>query len=70
MLLTVTKVSIPAMSTIGYGTGIDDNGNEVKFIGDHRPMRHIGEAMRWAKHDEPVEVDVEDWQIVSHQEVA
>lgn len=50
------------MTTIGYGYGIDDEGHDVKFAGDHRPMRHLGEAI--ADADEPVYVDLEGWQIL------
>ena len=41
----VLHVSIPAFSTIGYGRGETREGKEVSFVGDHRPMRHIGEAI-------------------------
>lgn len=45
MKVIVERISIPAMSTIGYGGGVDSAGNRVTFFGDHRPMRHIGEAI-------------------------
>jgi len=63
MRVLVTQVSIPAMSTVGIGRGTDPDGNEVAFGGDHRPMRAIGEAL--AESDEPIEVWVDDWQLVS-----
>ncbi len=73
MQIAVTNVSIPAMSTIGYGTGtlVEDDlraggtipaGTRVTFVGDHRPMRDLGEALRYA--DEPPVADVEGYQIV------
>ncbi len=65
MRVTVFAVSIPAMSTIGYGSGLDDEGNEVRFTGDHRPMRHIGEAVTSARKDEELPVvSLEPWQIL------
>ena len=62
MIVTVDRVSIPAWSTIGYGYGYDTDGNEVSFVGDHRPLRHLGEAL--AEADEPIEVELEDWQVI------
>lgn len=64
MTVTVSRISIPAMSTIGYGYGTDEDGNEVRFIGDHRPMRHIGEAMQHTTSDDPITVELEDWQVM------
>ena len=65
MLVTVYRVNIPVMSTIGYGWGKDQQGNEVKFCGDHRPMlwlvREIKQAA--AEFDLPV-VNLDDWQII------
>jgi hypothetical protein len=63
MLISVTRISIPAMSTIGYGWGKDETGRVVRFVGDHRPMRDIGEAMQHMTSDEPITVDLEDWQV-------
>lgn len=61
MTITVTRVNIPAMSTIGYGFGTDEDGNEVEFVGDHRPMRDIGEAIARARTpDELPTVDDEE----------
>jgi len=45
LLVHVTNVSIPMMSTIGIGTGYDDAGRMVEFAGDHRPMREMGYAL-------------------------
>ena len=50
--VSVMSIHIPAMSTLGYGEGIlvDESGSyHVRFAGDHRPMRDIGEALRDAK---------------------
>ncbi len=64
MIVTVSRVSIPAMSTIGHGWGTDEEGNEVHFVGDHRPMYNIGMAMQQTTSDEPIEIELEDWQIM------
>ena len=65
--IQVTRVTIPAGSTIGFGEGIDEEGRTVKFVGDHRQMYHVGMAL---SGDEPVEVELEDWQIQSITEAA
>ena len=63
MRVRVFMVSVPAMSTIGYGEGIEtETGEEIRFCGDHRPLRDLGEALRYAS--EPPEVDIESWQIL------
>ena len=67
MTVTLTHVSIPPWSTIGYGQGIDDEGRHVRFAGDHRPLRHLGEALTVAT--EPIEVEVADWQLLSIERV-
>ena len=34
------------MSTVGFGYGFDAaSGDEVRFVGDHRAMRGLGEAL-------------------------
>lgn len=61
----VHAVSIPAMSTIGRIQGMDlDTGEEIIFAADHRPARHIGEALCEALNSEPLVVQVEDWQFL------
>ena len=63
MRVRVLRVSIPAMSTIGYGQGIMiETGEEIRFCGDHRPLRDLGEALRSAS--EPPVAEVEHWQIL------
>ncbi len=64
MRVTVFAVSIPAMSTIGYGRGFNDQGNVVDFLGDHRPMYHLGKAVAQARNDELPVVKLARWQIV------
>ena len=61
MTLIVTKVEIPAMSSIGYGEGETEDGRTVRFAGDHRPMRDLGEAV---DAGETVEVEIESWQVI------
>jgi hypothetical protein len=63
MIVTVHRISIPAMSTIGYGYGVDGEGNKVTFLGDHRAMRDIGREMQHTTSDDPIVVDLEDWQV-------
>ena len=62
MTVTVFRIRIPAMSTLGYGYGTAPDGQAVTFVGDHRPMRCLGQALGQAT--EPVVAEVEDWQIV------
>lgn len=69
--VTVERVTIPPMSTLGYGFGVDTAGNRVSFAGDHRPMRDLGEAIAAASaRDELPQVELESWQVLSIEEVA
>lgn len=61
MRIQVYHVHIPALSTVGYGEGYDPEERPVTFLGDHRPKRDLGRAVRHAT--EPVSVEVEPWQI-------
>lgn len=66
MSITVHRVNIPAMSTIGYGWGTNDAGEAVHFVGDHRPMRDIGEAIAAAASaDDLPTVDENETTIIS-----
>jgi len=67
MTVTLTHVSIPPWSTIGYGQGIDDEGRHVRFAGDHRPAPASREALAGA--EEPILVEVEPWQVLSIDEL-
>jgi hypothetical protein len=63
MRVRVFKVSVPALSTIGYGQGIEiETGEEIRFCGDHRPVRDLGGALRSAS--EPPVAEIEHWQIL------
>jgi hypothetical protein len=63
MNVRVFSVSIPAMSTIGYGQGIKfETGEEIRFCADQRPLRDLGEALRNAS--EPPVAEIERWQIL------
>ena len=63
MHVQVLSISIPAMSTIGYGYGTEiETGEEIRFCGDHRSLRNLGEALRYAS--EPLEAEIEPWQIL------
>ena len=63
MELMVHSVRHEAWSTIAIGTGVDSEGREVTFGGDHRPMAHLAEALEIA--GEPLPVEIEDWQVLS-----
>ena len=62
MRVQLLRIQIPAMSTIRYGEGLDEDNPRVRFAGDHRPMRSLGQAV--ANTSEPVYADVDDWQIL------
>lgn len=66
MQVEVQRVEIPAMSTIGYGFGIEvETHRPITFAGDHRPMRDLGEAVAAANQEfgQPIIAEVEDWQV-------
>ncbi len=64
MLIAVFRVNIPAMSTVGYGVGKGEGGKTYQFVGDHRRMRDLGEAVARATREEELPtVKLEDWQI-------
>jgi hypothetical protein len=63
MRVRVFSVSVPALSTIGCGQGVEiESGKEICFCGDHRPLRDLGEALRSAS--EPPVAEIEHWQIL------
>jgi len=62
MTITIESVSVPAYSSIGVLTGIDEEGNTVTLAVNHRPARSIGEALAYG---ELVEVEPEPWQVLS-----
>ena len=68
MTIAVTHVSIPAWSTIGYGRGLDEHGNVVRFVGDQGPLRQLGDALAVAT--EPLMVEVEAWQVLGVEEAS
>ena len=71
MNVHVTRVSIPAWSSVGYGEGWielpDGTTRMVTFVGDHRPMRNLGDALHDAT--EPLIADVPDWALQVGMEV-
>lgn len=73
MKIKVNEIRIPAMSTVGYGRGTDEDGNEIHWVGDHRPMRELAEAVEAGvlqDTDELIEIDLEEWQILDpHGEI-
>ena len=68
MILTLERIRIPAWSTVGYGVGVDEDGRRVQFVGDHHPLRQLGETLAVAT--EPIEVEVTDWQVLSIEETS
>jgi hypothetical protein len=60
--LLVLNVEIPGHAQHAYGYGRDDSGNLIKFIGDHRPMAAIAEAIHGG---ERIGVDISLSQIVA-----
>jgi hypothetical protein len=50
-------------SSVGFGRGVDEEGNEVFFAGGWRAMYALGEAIEEA--GEPLEVHLEEWQVLS-----
>ena len=66
----VTHVSIPPMSTVGFGEGFGfgECGQmfHVHFVGDHRPMRNLGLALAaTSPGDEPPVAVVPDHAVIS-----
>lgn len=49
--IEVSRVYIPAWSSIGYAEGYRADGAYVEMAGDHRMIRNIGDALTG---DEPV----------------
>lgn len=66
MSVRVFHVNIPALSTVGTAAGHDvETGKLVKFAGDHRPLREIGEVIEQATDDDDLPVvEVEEWQVL------
>ena len=63
MKVRVRRIQIPALSTIGYGYGTDvETGEQIRFCGDRRPMRDLGEALRVAEVMPTAEI--EPWQLL------
>jgi hypothetical protein len=64
MRVLVQQITVPAMSTVGFGAGVDLADSQlVSFCGDHRPLGDIQKALA-AKDDAPVIAVVEDWQVI------
>jgi hypothetical protein len=60
--IKVTQVRVPRWSSVGYGWGTNElNGEDVVFLGDHRPMRALGEAV---SSGEPISVSIGAAQIL------
>ena len=68
LTITLERITVPAGSTIRYGLGVDQEGGRVRFAGDWRPLRDLGEALTVAT--EPIDVEVADWQVLSIEETS
>lgn len=65
MRVSVERVNVPAMSTVGYGYGTGQAACgpvSITFAGDHREMRYLGEAIEEA--GQPIEAEIETWQVI------
>lgn len=60
MIVTVHEVAPQGSVAIGIGT--DEDGREVRFGGDHRPMSYLAEHI---EAEGPTDVEIEDWQVLS-----
>ena len=63
MEVYVYSISVPAISTIGYGYGLNCKiEDQIYFSGDHRSMRDLGDLLGVA--DEPPVALIEPCQVV------
>jgi hypothetical protein len=60
----VERVTVPPWSTIGYGFGRDEQGRGITFVGDQRPMRHLGATLEL----QPVEIILDAASIIDIDE--
>jgi hypothetical protein len=66
MKVRIHSVRIPAMSTIGFLEGENEEGKIVTLALDHRPARYVAEDM---ERGEVVEIEPEPWQVISIEEI-
>ena len=59
--ITVIRMEVTPGSTIGVGYGTDPDGRELSFGADWRCALAIYEAL---ERGEPVQVSLDDWQII------
>lgn len=64
MLLHVSSVDRNGDGTVWTGIGRDDEGEEVTFAGDWRPMEEIALAIE--RGEEP-EAEVPDWAVIGRR---
>ena len=63
MEVYVYSISVPAISTIGYGYGLNcKTGDQIYFSGDHRSMRDLGDLLGLAENP-PVAL-IEPYQVL------
>jgi hypothetical protein len=64
MRVLIQQIMIPAMSTVGYGAGIDlVRLQSVSFCGDRRPLADIQTAQN-LRPNVPIIAVIEDWQVI------
>lgn len=64
MIVNVYSVTVAEGSSVGYATGLSEDGVRViRFVGDPRALAAIGEALHRGKQSVPC--TVEDWQVLS-----
>ena len=45
LLVKLQLIHVPAGSTIGFGVGVNEDGDPVRFAGDARMMAELGECL-------------------------
>jgi hypothetical protein len=62
MRVKVGSIAFLAAAGSGYGIGLTDDGHRVEFLGDWRDLAELEPAL---DRDEPVYLEVEDWQVLA-----
>ncbi len=62
MRIDVYHVSYTSGDTVAVGRGTEEDGREITFAGDWRPMLGIAEAI--SAEEAPVSVEIEDYQVL------
>lgn len=62
MIVIITSIRPNTGETVTVAEGVREDGSPVTFAGDWRPMRDLARA--FADIGEPIEVEIEDWQVI------